>query len=450
MCARKLSNITPEYSEHFESLYSIKFDEVQESFEHLWKFYEICHNEVPEQINLNLSPTKTYSIKMNIRESRSACETPAGESKKTIHLMPRHKKHHLVTLSDMQTPKEKSQAPELKKRRSNIQGFSDLFPIAEEVVKNKAKIEQNETNIEDGNLDLNYNSNQNEQKSDNKTRKVVQNNLKPRTNQKINKILEDKSLISHKTDLKRGNKKIRPETSLILSKQNLSDKHQSSSTEVVNLTLQNSVSLGPVPTVLPSPVNEQYGSRISQHQKLPNERDNSTQNKSVRRNRQERLKSAHSSQRQDEKDTSQSKPISKKYSAIKNATNRVMPKVCGASSISRPSARVNNLVRKNLNFDSSQMNSQLSISNLENNISLEHQHSANVPFLNRNEVRSNSKHISLYGPLLTQQTSNSMKNSFIESKVYKLQTSTNANTNKFDLGQICVEPRNPETSESKD
>jgi hypothetical protein len=115
---------------------------------------------------------------------------------------------------------------------------------------------------------------------------------------------------------------------LLLLKRKSNDKlPKAPKTEVVNLSLETEIRCDPKVAKQPS-TTVNYEARISQKNKSANDRGDSTsKNKSVRRNRQERLQSAHSAQRQKVAEKSQTKQTKKKFSAIKNATNRVMPKV---------------------------------------------------------------------------------------------------------------------------
>ena len=92
--------------------------------------------------------------------------------------------------------------------------------------------------------------------------------------------------------------------------------------------------------------------------------NNVIQNKSVRRNRKERLKSAHSSNRDNKNESQKEQNKRHKKSIMKNATSRVMPKVWGNSNeISKSNNRtlgkvkINEMLNQKSNSDYEQKGS---------------------------------------------------------------------------------------------
>lgn len=189
-----------------------------------------------------------------------------------------------------------------------------------------------------------------------------------------------------------------------------------------------------------------YQARVSQKQKQSNQ--STSKNKSVRRNREERLRSANSSKRQQQTEKSQTKPTTlahkNKFSGLKNATNRVMPKVCGSSSnIVRHGQRSNNMMQKKLNLDNSGMASGQNFTTFDNNVSIEINAGREppVPFPSRKQFNTRSSNKTNVYNSLNGDKASSIKNSFIESKVAKGSSGGNPDS-KFELSNQNQDTRN--------
>lgn len=106
--SRKISQIEPIYSNVFNDLYWINFEDVKPAFERLWKFYqEFLNNHNPLEVEY-ISPSKIKEHKILLRNQRSGSETPISEVKKTMSLMPIKMKCGKTTFIEGVTPQNKT------------------------------------------------------------------------------------------------------------------------------------------------------------------------------------------------------------------------------------------------------------------------------------------------------------------------------------------------------
>ena len=221
-----------------------------------------------------------------------------------MSLMPKYSKKNKITYSDLQTPKEKSKLDDSKEMLSSVQCFSDLFPIVEENDKKQNKEEASQ-NLEN--------------KSENKSlAEAIKNKIKivnsysNKSHHKLNFTKASSQILDNSCAKLKGNNLDAAEkskvtntaskTSLILAKRKSKEKYGKSKnkkTEVINLSLNNNDNFESQVYLCPQTATNRP-IRSSQEQKDSAKREASSQNQSQRRNRQDRLKSAHSSQRKDD------------------------------------------------------------------------------------------------------------------------------------------------------
>lgn len=203
------------------------------------------------------------------------------ETRKTISLMPPIVKTNKVTYSDLETPKEIDKDPVIAKKAKEIQGFSDLYPIAEEQTKGKVKNKRNGSQTSNS-----------KKQSSRKGSNTKMNNAVSRGKIGFSKASSDILKLnspSEETSVKKKNSQLtkgyqtNSKESLCIMPTRLEDKF-------VSLTVDPSL---PPKHTLSTKENRRVCNQFNQ----PHQRNDKNQNKSNRRNRKERMRSNHSSNR---------------------------------------------------------------------------------------------------------------------------------------------------------
>lgn len=426
ICARKQSKVEPEYSEHFQKLYGILEKDVKPAYERLWKFYQECNTDSGTKDTASISPVKPKESRGLLRDKRNDCETPTSDTKKSISLMPTKIKTNKISFSDLETPQEKRKPVELRSKIANAQCFSDLHPIVEESAKKKKldKTAEDET--------IPQETNQSKGKED--------------ISKAIHRAVKNKKLGFYKASSQMWDSDSPTNSKNLLSRR-ISVTHRNEEKSVVVTRLKWRLGTQPdtchIEEVDEDKVTEkrvkakdkaegETEARIPNQMKPGEGRENKSNNKSARRNRKERLKSAHSSQRLDQTEPKEVKQKPKSF-AMKNTACKVIPKVYGCSNES--------FQNQNKGSGKTKIKDMLSqIDNVDLNTSSTVK--SQVPFPNRKEYTVNRvESYASYGPLLTSKPIMG-KGSFIETDNSKLQVENSMSQNHLKVATAGIDTRN--------
>jgi site-specific DNA-cytosine methylase len=242
-----------------------------------------------------------------LRNKRSSCQTPVSETKKNLSLMPEKIKSNKITFSDLETPQERTKVGAFADKDKKLQGFSDLFPIAEEASKNTPSAKPSPAPT----------SERKDSMISAKVSKAVK-QKKPALYKASSQILD-----SENTGTLNFNRKDSGKPDMDSARKADLKPHQIETNyldgEMVTLTIETRLP--------PKTANTSKEARVGMQNRQSHARGGQKgQNKSMRRNRKERLASAHSQKRLE---TSQQPKVKPKHFGMKQATSRVKPKICG-------------------------------------------------------------------------------------------------------------------------
>ena len=218
--------------------------------------------------------------------------------------MPEKIKSNKISFSDLETPQERSKISTLADKEKKLQGFSDLFPIAEEASKNTPSAKPDPAPV----------SSVKDSLISSKITKAVK-GKKPALYKASSQILD-----SENTGMLNFNRKDseKPDTEMPEKAGLKPTKIETNylDGEMVTLTIETRLP--------PKATNGAKEPRVGMQDRQSHNRGG--HNKSVRRNRKERLASAHSQKRVE---TSQQPKVKTRHFGMKQATSRVKPKICG-------------------------------------------------------------------------------------------------------------------------
>lgn len=246
--------------------------------------------------------------------------------------MPVKIKSNKITFSDVETPQEKDKNPERRAKIASAQCFSDLHPIVEETTKhpNEDSTKSTEELVFECEKPINSIND-----SSSKTNLKHMSDRKHKFYKASSQIYDLEQFSASKiAQNSAGNDE--SDDSCKLEERSASSSNVQ--TSVANITEQPKPekSINELINNANQPNRIKVNSdRIAIQNKEIQQRENiGNENKSARRNRNERMKSAHSNQRaQNQDQNSQNVQPNKKSSKVftmKNATSRVLPKVAGA------------------------------------------------------------------------------------------------------------------------
>jgi hypothetical protein len=402
--ARKVSKVQPEYSEHFFKIYGISNEEVQPAFERIWNFYQECISDMHPKDTTDISPAKFNENRKLLREQNDEYRTPTSDIKKA-YLMPKKIKTNKISFSDLETPQERGKDSSLKVKVANVQGFSDLFPIVEETQKDSQAPSQNLDSVDHKTY----------QNGD--TSKMIQDAIK--NNRRLGLYKASSTSIDSDSHLSQNMLALNP-----LSPNEKPHLRQGNCINRLPASHISHPSFGERSEILPNNSEQEllkHSNRVPMNEKQAHQREVHAQNKSNRRNRKERLKSAHSSQRENQTQNESSKP---KSFTMKKIISKVVPKIYGTSGEKF----------QTLSYESGKSK----IQNMLEQIS-----SVQVEDLKKESLQGQSKPegYSLYGPLLKRKPFKG-KSSFIDTDKAKLTMNHVYSSNDLKIENLQIETRN--------